>query len=236
MCGRYTLRTPLTRVAELFDLDSLGDWAAALRPRYNVAPTQSVAAIRWNVERNRRELVPLVWGLVPHWADEVTIGNRMINARAETLAAKPAFRDAFRRRRCLIIADGFFEWQKRDGSKQPYYIRLKEDRPFAFAGLWDRWDKGPRPLESCTIVTTDANELLRPLHDRMPVILDDEACRRWLDQACDSAEELEPLLHPFAADAMLAFPVSTAVNSPRRDEPECIEPAAPAKRQGSLFD
>jgi putative SOS response-associated peptidase YedK len=235
MCGRFTLRTPLKRVAELFDA-AADDWAAGARPRYNVAPTQTIAAIRLNEAHRGRELVPLVWGLVPHWADDPAIGNRMINARAETLASKPAFRDAFRRRRCLIIADGFYEWQKRDGGKQPYYLRLKDELPFAFAGLWDRADKLATPLESCTIITTDANELVRPLHDRMPVILDEEGCRQWLEAAEVDAEVLQSILRPYAADRMVAYPVSTAVNSPRRDGPECIAAATPSKRQGSLFD
>ncbi len=236
MCGRFTLRTPLARVAELFDADAVDAWASRQLPRFNIAPSQAVAAIRWSVERDRRELVPLAWGLVPHWAHDPAIGARMINARAETVATKPAFRDAFRRRRCLVIADGFYEWQNRDGAKQPYYIRLKKDGPFAFAGLWDRSEKTDTPIESCTIVTTDANELLHPLHDRMPVVLDARASRQWLDAETSDPEALQKLLHPYPADAMIAYPVSTLVNSPRHDGPECIEAAAPQKKQGSLFD
>jgi putative SOS response-associated peptidase YedK len=135
-----------------------------------------------------------------------------------------------------VLADGFYEWQKRDGAKQPYYIRLKDERPFAFAGLWDRWGEAARPIESCTIITTDANELLRPLHDRMPVIFDHEACQRWLDAANEDTMALQALLRPYSAEEMLAYPVSTVVNSPRRDVPECIAAAAPNRRQGSLFD
>ncbi len=160
----------------------------------------------------------------------------MINARAETLATKPAFRDAFRRRRCLVIADGFYEWHKRDGAKQPYFIHMKGDAPFAFAGLWARSEKFETPIETCTIVTTEANALLRPMHDRMPVILDREACDRWLDASVDDTAALEPLLHPYAAEAMAAHPVSTLVNSPRHEAADCIEPAEAAPRQGSLFD
>jgi len=234
MCGRFTLRTPLARVAELFDVQALSEWAVRQPPRFNVAPSQAVAAIRWNAQRDARELVPLDWGLVPHWADDAAVGNRMINARAETVATKPSFRDAFRRRRCLILADGFYEWRKdAAGMKQPYYIRLKEDRPFAFAGLWDRAE---RPVESCAIVTTDANDVLRPIHPRMPVIFDAEACRKWLSDGDDELDLLQQLLRPYLADEMTAYPVSTVVNSPRHDGPECIETAAPGKKQGSLFE
>jgi putative SOS response-associated peptidase YedK len=236
MCGRFTLRTPLARVAELFDLSDVGDWAGRQHARYNIAPSQPVAAIRWNAERKARELVPLAWGLVPHWSDDRAIGNRMINARGESVASKPAFRDAFRRRRCLIVADGFYEWQKHEGGKQPFYIRLKNDSPFAFAGLWDRCERLAAPLESCTIITTDANELLKSVHDRMPVIFDREACQKWLDAAIEDADALQALLRPYPAEEMTAYPISTAVNSPRHDGPDCIEPADPAKRQGSLFD
>ncbi len=236
MCGRFTLRTPLARVAELFDAVVIGDWAKRQQPRFNVAPSQIVAAIRAGAEPNRRELVPLAWGLVPFWSDDPTIGNKMINARAETLATKPAFRESFRKRRCLVIADGFYEWQKREGGKQPFFIRLKKDGPFAFAGLWARNDKLDAGIESCTIVTTDANALLRPLHQRMPVILDGDAIDQWLDPAIEDTAALETLLRPFDADKMTAYPVSTLVNSPRHESPDCIEPAEAAPRQGSLFD
>lgn len=236
MCGRFTLRTPLARVAELFDAVAIGDWAKRQPPRFNIAPSQVVAAIRSCDDRHGRELVPLAWGLVPYWCDDAAIGNKMINARAETLASKPAFRDAFRKRRCLVMADGFYEWQKREGGKQPFFIRLKRDEPFAFAGLWARNDKLDVPIESCTIVTTDANALLRPLHNRMPVILNHQACQQWLDPEVNDTAALEALLRPFPSDEMTAFPVSTLVNSPRNESPDCIEPAAAAPRQGSLFD
>lgn len=237
MCGRFTLRTPLARVAELFDLALIGDdWAAHQPPRFNIAPSQAVAAIRISADGQRRELVALDWGLVPHWADDPAIGNRMINARGETVATRPAFRDAFRRRRCLVLADGFYEWQRRDGAKQPYYIRLKDERPFAFAGLWDRWDKFETAIESCTIITTDANELVRPLHDRMPVVFDRQQADRWIAADGPDAQALQALLQPYAADQMVAYPVSTIVNNPRRDLPQCIEATEPPKMQGSLFD
>ncbi len=237
MCGRFTLRTPIKAVAEAFDLAPAEIDRAAEHPlRFNIAPTQPVAAIRWHAERHCRELVWLVWGLIPAWADDAAIGNRMVNARAETVAAKPAFRDAFRRRRCLVLADGFYEWKRASGAKQPHYIRLDEDRPFAFAGLWERWQKADVVIESCTIITTDANPLLRPLHDRMPVIVDDKRLDLWLDPTVREPKILEPLLRPYPAEKMVAYPVSTIVNSPRYDMPRCIERAAPEKLQGSLFD
>ncbi len=160
MCGRFTLRTPIKDVAEVFDLDpeaidDFGDWPS----RYNIAPSQNVAAVRYDEQRHKRQLVPLQWGLIPSWADDPAIGNRMINARSETAATKPAFRQAFRRRRCLIVADGFYEWKQGAKPKQPYYIRLAEDRPFAFAGLWESWHRGELAIQSCTILTTEANEL-----------------------------------------------------------------------------
>ena len=235
MCGRFTLRTPLARVAELFDFPTIDDQWKQRQLRFNIAPTQAVVAIRRNPESGQRELVALDWGLVPHWADDPAIGNRMINARAETVATKPAFRDAFRRRRCLVLADGFFEWKRHDGAKQPYYIHLTDDRPFAFAGLWDRWDKFETAIETCTIITTQANELLRPLHDRMPVIFDREQAGDWVAAGAEG-EELEALLRPYSADAMVAYPVSTLVNNPRQDVAQCIEPAEPQKMQRSLFD
>jgi putative SOS response-associated peptidase YedK len=203
--------------------------------RFNIAPTQEVAAIRWNAERNGRELVWLDWGLVPVWADDPAIGSRLVNARAESVATRPAFRAALRRRRCLVAADGFYEWARQNGAKQPHYIRLKEDRPFAFAGLWEHWYKADVAIESCTIITTNANELLRPLHNRMPVIVDPEQMDFWLDPTVQDPKALKPLLVPYAAENMVAYPVSTLVNSPRHDMPQCIEPSAPEKLQRSLF-
>ena len=165
MCGRYLITTPVEAIRQIFKVDQRPNLAA----RYNVAPTQSVPIIRRN--EDGRELVMARWGLVPFWAKDLKIGARMINARAETVAEKPAFRDAFRRRRCLVIADGFYEWRKVDGGKQPYLIRLKGAAPFAFAGLWERWtDKeSDERIESCTIIVTEANALIAPIHDRMQI-------------------------------------------------------------------
>ncbi len=176
------------------------------------------------------------WGLVPSWADAPGGGSLLINARGESVSTKPAFRDAFRKRRCLIPADGFYEWRRKDGAKQPYYIRRKDERTFAFAGLWEHWQRGGQAIDSCTIITTEANPLVRALHDRMPAILDVAAFERWLDPATSDPELLLPLIEPYAAEKMAAFPVATAVNRAGFDDPRCIEPAAPAKTQGSLFD
>lgn len=231
MCGRYTLSTPGEVIAELFDLPE----APAVEPRYNVAPTQEVAAVRVDEAGAPRRFVRLRWGLVPHWADDPAIGNRMINARAETAAEKPAFRTAFRRCRCLILADGFYEWQKvTGGPKQPWYYRLKSGEPFAFAGLWARWqpkggDDG-EPVESCTILTTDSNELVRRVHPRMPVILDPADLGLWLDPEVSGRERLEAVLGPFDPSGMIAYPVSRRVNSPANDDPSIVEPQGEAER------
>lgn len=222
MCGRYTLRTPLQNVIDAFSVQSIPP--ELFGPRYNVAPTQDVLAVRLSHE-GARELVPLHWGLVPHWAADRSVGARMINARSETLAEKPAYRDAFRRRRCLIPADGFFEWAKTPrGGKQPYLFQLKDGGLFAFAGLWESWGRGDDRLESCTILTTRPNDLVRPVHDRMPAILPVEASGAWLDPAA-TREDLAPLLEPVPADRMAAMQVSQRVNRATVDDPGCVEPA-----------
>jgi putative SOS response-associated peptidase YedK len=171
-------------------------------------------------------LVFLRWGLIPSWAGDPRIGNRLINARAETAAEKPSFRSAFRQRRCLVLADGFYEWQRLDGKKQPYYFRMRDSQPFAFAGLWERSSAQGKAVETCTLLTTEANELLRTIHDRMPVILEPDTYDRWLDPAVQKVELLKPLLHPYRSEAMTGFPVSSLVNNPRNESPKSIEPAA----------
>jgi len=220
MCGRFTLRASPRELVEMFELFREPE----LVPRYNIAPTQQVAAVRRG-ERGR-ELTLLHWGLVPSWSKDPRMGARMINARSETVAEKPSFRSAFRRRRCLIPANGFYEWKKLGSrAKQPVLITLEDDLPFAFAGLWEHWHGPDRTeMESCTIITTEANELLREVHDRMPVILPARDYNRWLDPRTDQREEIEPLLVPYPADAMKYHPVSTLVNNPRNEAPECIEP------------
>jgi putative SOS response-associated peptidase YedK len=220
MCGRYTLRTPVDTLAERFEID---DTPSSIAASYNVAPTQGVATVL--VEDGKRKLEMLHWGLIPSWADDPSIGNRMINARAETVAEKPSFRKAFRNHRCLVLADGFYEWQKTANGKQPYYIRMEDDSPFAFAGLWESWKNGSE-VRSATIITTDANDVVAPLHNRMPVILHPEDYELWLDPDFDEKEPLSTLLKPYPAEAMEAYPVSRVVNSPSNNEPSCIESVA----------
>ena len=223
MCGRFTLTDPDQRLVEQFDLPGIPD----LKPRYNIAPTQPVAVVRVAASGAAREMVLLHWGLIPFWAQDPAIGARMINARAETAAEKPAFRHAFRRRRCLVIADGFYEWQKLDGTKQPHFIRLRDPKPFAFAGLWERWE-GPDAsvIESVTLLTTEPNALLGEIHNRMPVILHPKDYGLWLDPGIQQPEKVQPLLTAYPAEEMEAFPVSRRVNSPDNDDARCIEPLA----------
>lgn len=225
MCGRYTLSSKGDELALMFDLTEI----PAVVPRYNLAPTQEAAVVRVERAGAPRHLDLLRWGLIPYWAKEASIGNRMINARSESVAEKPAYRFSFRKQRCLIPTDGFYEWKKEGKLKQPHLIRRKDAKPFAFAGLWARWqdpEKGPR--DTFTILTTDANELIRPLHDRMPVILDPKDFDLWLDPTVEDRERLEPLLAPFDAGQMDTFPVSRAVNSPAYDAAECIAPLVEA--------
>ena len=225
MCGRFTLRAPASVIAEQFALFEAPPFAA----RFNIAPSQPAPVIRMRPDRTEgdrgsRELVWLRWGLIPGWAQDPAIGNRLINARAETAAEKPAFRAAMRRRRCLVVADGFYEWQRTGRAKQPFFIHLRDDRPFAFAGLWEAWE-GPdhSAIESCTLLTIGPNELMRPIHDRMPVILPPESYDLWLDPAMQQPDRLTPLLAPYPAEQMKTSPVSSLVNNPANDDPRCIE-------------
>ncbi len=237
MCGRFTLRTPSKAVAELFDLSAEDVERAAREPaRYNIAPSQTIAVVRHGEGAGHQQLAFMRWGLVPRWADDASVGNRMINARSETASTRPAFREAFRRRRCLVPADGFFEWRRQDRPSQPFYIHLAGQRPFAMAGLWERWEGRGEVLESCTILTTDANELVRPLHDRMPVILPPEAFDQWLDPTVQDLGRLTSLLRPLAAERMASYAVSRVVNSPKHDDPQCVAPADTEPRQGLLFE
>ena len=205
----------------MFDLAEI----PTLFPRYNMAPTQEAAVVRVEKPGEPRRLGMLRWGLIPYWAKEASIGNRMINARSESVAEKPAYRFSFRKQRCLIPADGFYEWKKEGKAKQPYFIHRKDGRPLAFAGLWSRWkDPEKGPTDTFTILTTSANELVRPLHDRMPVILDPKDFGLWLDPSLEDREKLEPLLAPFDPGQMETFPVSRTVNSPAYDAKDCIAP------------
>jgi putative SOS response-associated peptidase YedK len=207
-------------LAERFEID---DAPSSIAASYNVAPSQGVATVL--VEDGKRKLEMLHWGLIPSWVDNPSIGNKMINARAETIAEKPSFREAFRNHRCLVLADGFYEWQKTANGKQPYYIRMEDDSPFPFAGLWESWKSGSE-VRSTTIITTDANDVVAPIHNRMPVILHPEDYELWLDPDFDEKEPLTTLLKPYLAEAMEAYPVSRRVNSPSNNEPSIIASVA----------
>jgi putative SOS response-associated peptidase YedK len=219
MCGRFTLQIPAELLAELFGLVEPPEIPA----RYNIAPTQQVAAVRRHEGGNRLDF--LRWGLIPSWAKDPSIGSKMINARSETLDEKPSFRAAFKHRRCLVLASGFYEWEVLGGKKVPRYLRLKDGSPMAFAGLWESW-RAPdgENLETCTILTTAANSLIEPLHQRMPVILHPGDYDRWLDRTLSDPAQLKDLLQTYPSEAMEGWTVSTQANSPKRDDPELIAP------------
>ena len=225
MCGRFT---QLFTWRELYELYNIHGPARNIEPRYNLAPTQQALVVRSNPETKERTLDPLRWGLVPHWAKDLSIGSKCINARAEGIAKLPSFRDAFRRRRCLIPASGFYEWAKTKPAKTPYAIVPKDEPIFAFAGLWENWrDKAAGDsaewIRTCTIITGEPNELVRPIHDRMPVILPREAWAKWLGEESAFADELRALLKPYPAERMRAYPISTRVNSVKNDEPSLLK-------------
>jgi putative SOS response-associated peptidase YedK len=220
MCGRYNILAYPEALLEHFGVEQPP--GIDLKPRYNVAPSQDVPAIRQH--DSSRELVLLHWGLIPFWAKDEKLKYSTINAKAETIAQKPAFRDAFKKRRCLIPASGFYEWRQEKGHKQPYNIRLKDEPVFAFAGLWEHWENPEgKVIESCSIIVTEANELIRPIHDRMPVILADADYTTWLDPTESTQSTLTSLLKPYPASEMELYPVSTAVNNPRNDGPDLIQ-------------
>ena len=222
MCGRFTLTVDPGQLQDTFPWVSVPD---DISPRFNISPSQPVAVV---ANDGQNQLDFFVWGLIPSWAKDPQIGNRLINARAETLAEKPSFRTAFRRRRCLVLADGFYEWRQDAGqkSKTPMFIQLKSRQPFAFAGLWEVWHATDgSEIRSCTIITTQPNELMAPIHNRMPVILPSEAYPLWLSSEEKGSADLNPLLVPYPAEQMTAYPVSRLVNSPQNDSPEVILPA-----------
>jgi putative SOS response-associated peptidase YedK len=223
MCGRFTLRTPLSVLARQFAFD-LGPMLPGFEPRYNIAPTQDVPAVR--LADGNRQFAMLRWGLIPSWAKDAKLAQ--INARGDTVATKPMFRTAYKKRRCLVLADGYYEWERSGKTKLPWLYEVDGGKPFAFAGLWESWrnpaQEDAELLESCTILTTDANELAAQVHDRMPVILDEEDYADWL------AGEQIPLV-PFATDRMTARPVSTFVNNARNQGPACVEPREVACRE-----
>ncbi|HVT30321.1 MAG TPA: SOS response-associated peptidase [Lacipirellulaceae bacterium] len=236
MCGRFTLRTPATVLIEHFDLDVRGDRQMPLfEARYNIAPTQDILVVRADPIDGLRRADMMRWGLIPSWSKDAkgVSGPPMINARAETLASKPMFRSAMRHRRCLVPADGFYEWQQTTGGghrkKQPYFIHRPDHEPFAFAGLWEIWKQPtgqsssePLMIESCTIVTTEANAALRELHERMPVILAPSDYGNWLDPAEEDSAHLQYLLSPCPHDELVADPVGDRVNRVANDDIQCI--------------
>lgn len=222
MCGRFTLAVDESELQGEF-----GDvlFPSAFAPRYNISPSQPVLAVP-NLDTRQADF--FVWGLIPSWAKDPSLGSRLINARAETLAEKPAFRGSLKHKRCLVLADGFYEWKKDTASstKIPHYIRLADGKPFAFAGLWSEWRSADgSEVRSCTIITTTPNFLLASIHNRMPVILDRVSRNAWLQPGPRTSEELSVLLRPFPAEQMTAFPVSTRVNNPAHDDAACIAPA-----------
>lgn len=223
MCGRFSLTLPVEAMGRLFGFAP--DEAPALTPRYNIAPSQGVAIVRRREDTAARELVLVQWGFVPAWARDPASMRQPINARGETVEAKPMFRDAFRNRRCLIPADGFYEWKKEPGGKQPFRIQRADGAPFAFAGLWDLWKgKDGRTIESCVIITTQANDTTRPVHDRMPVMLDIGRFGPWLEGSPIGASDL---IEPYRGE-LKVFPVSRRINAPAHDDAGLIEPVAPA--------
>jgi putative SOS response-associated peptidase YedK len=216
MCGRFTLTIDINRVAHVFGVAP----SIQVPPRYNVAPTQDVVTIMRN---GTAHLDLLRWGLIPSWAKDASMGARMINARAETLAEKPSFKRLLHSRRCLVIADGFYEWKQEHGAKTPMYITLKDQEPFAFAGLWDSWkDPEGQQVRTCTIITTEPNELMASIHNRMPAILPQQGIEEWLDPAQNDDHALLSLLAPYPANEMAARPVSKLVNNPKYDSAELI--------------
>ncbi len=221
MCGRFTLSASLENIIQQFDVEN----ELVFFPRYNIAPTQNIPVI-CQTDNSSRQLVEMRWGLIPSWMKEENIGSGLINARAETIESKPSFRSAFKKRRCLIVADGFYEWKTENDIKVPYYIHLKEKHPFGMAGLWERWvsDAG-HAIESCTIITTDANKTLSPIHHRMPVIIAADNYASWLDPGNEDVVQLKTLLTPNSKDQMAFYTVSRHVNNPRNDDSACIEPA-----------
>ena len=221
MCGRFTLTYDINTIANTFHAQNTLSTQAESSPRYNIAPTQGIVAVMQN---DTRHLDLLRWGLIPSWAKEESIGSKMINARAETLAEKPSFKRLLHTRRCLIVADGFYEWKaETKGPKQPMYFSLQQHEPFAFAGLWDSW-KSPDGalLRTCTIITTNANELVAPVHNRMPVILPSTAYDAWLDPTLRDEQELLPLLKPYNAQDMTVRAVSRLVNDPKKEGPALL--------------
>ena len=231
MCGRFTISVEPGELAEVLGVESVPE----VRKRYNVAPTQTILAARVNYA-GKREAALFHWGLIPSWSEDPKIQYSTINAKSETAAHKPAFRSAFKRRRCIIPADGFFEWAKVGKEKRPHWFHRKDGKPFVFAGLWERWQpESGDAIESCTIMTTEANEVVKPFHDRMPVILPRRHYQIWLTAPATEAERLADLLVPFDAGLMTRYPVSSLVNKPQNDVPECALEVENPETQARLW-
>ena len=233
MCGRYRLSRSKQLVDEYFDTVSDGcEWT----PRYNIAPTQPVPVVRQKPKEPIRELSLIRWGLIPSWAKDSSSAASMINARSETAGTKPAFRDAFKSRRCLIVADGFYEWQRLGKTKQPYCFEVGNAELFAFAGIWDRWrDSSGNTVETCSILTTTPNAVTSAVHDRMPVILDSDSYDLWLDPGMQDANSASELLKPYDAHLMRCYPISTRINHVVNDDKDCSAPVELAQVQASLI-
>jgi putative SOS response-associated peptidase YedK len=233
MCGRYRLSRRKQLVEEYFDTESdEPEWT----PRYNIAPSQPVPVIRQNPKEPRRELSLMRWGLIPSWAKDASVAARMINARSETAGTKPAFRDPLTNRRCLIPADGFYEWQRTGKVKQPYCFEVNDGELFAFAGIWDRWtDPNRNAVETFSILTTSPNAVTSAVHDRMPVILDRDSYDMWLDPGMRDVTTASELLKPCDAQLMRCYPISTRINHVANDDQECSAPIELAQIQNSLF-
>jgi putative SOS response-associated peptidase YedK len=226
MCGRFVRRRSTSTLADAFRAN---DISHDLQPSFNVAPTHNVAVV---LDDGERELVSMRWGLIPSWASDATIGSKLINARAETLTQRAAFKNAFRNRRCLVVADGFYEWRKQNGGKTPLLIQLRSERPFGFAGLYESWTSpSGESVSTCTIITTEPNEIVRPIHDRMPVILPSDVEDFWLDSSIEDHRRLLDLLLPYPAKEMEAYAVSSLVNSVKNDSIACVEPALIVSQQ-----
>jgi len=228
MCGRFVLLTDLSQITESFNIQKV---ASEYRPGNNLSPgNRIVAVIR---EEDQNILVDFCWGLIPSWAKDPLIGKKMFNARAETVSEKPSFRNAFRNRRCLIVADGFYEWQKQGTRKRPYHIRVKDQEYFAMAGIYDTWSKEGEDLVTFSILTTAANEALSPIHDRMPVILRQDREAEWASKEVLSADALSEIFQPLPASSIDAYPVSDMVNDSRADHPDMVVPQR--MQQATLF-
>jgi len=220
MCGRFVRTIPIERYSALFSAPGSVD----IKPSYNIPPSSRILLAR-NNPKGGRELVALRWGLVPPWSKEPKTEYSTINARAETVDEKPTFRNAFKSRRCLIASDGFIEWKKKsDGTKQPFFIGLADQKPFAFAGIWERWEREGQILESCAIIVTQANDFMKPIHDRMPVILSPDLYDAWMNGRETNTSHLKSLLVPYPSERMKAYPIINRINSPRNDHSDLILP------------